>query len=200
MNYGTCKSTFESYLNRSDHQSALSDTFFELAMRRVHRQLKIPMFEKKVTLTAGSASDFTIPSDYLSLRGLSSAEAPLTYKPRWAFLRLSEDGGDPLYYTREAGKWLVKAAVAAGYTLTCLYHASTQALVNNSDEPSLLVQAPDLVIWGALCAAADYYEDESRGARWEAKFAAFLEEVYFDGLDRAMEAHLAIEPATSCPY
>src|ERR1044072_1773639 len=104
-NYGELRTHFLALLNRSDCTNALADTFLTMGFNRLYRQLRIPEMEKVATLTAGTDSDLTIPSDYLEMRSLYYGNVKFTKDEDGDFRLRSVADGDltygPIRYIRE---------------------------------------------------------------------------------------------------
>ena len=68
-------------------------------------------------------------------------------------------------------------------------------MTQNTDENTLAAVASDLIIYGALTFAADFYLDE-RGPLFEQKFIQFLDEIQEQANDQEMNGGVqSIQPS-----
>ena len=79
-------------------------------------------------------------------------------------------------------------------TLVLYYHAEYPALSADSDENVLTQAAPDLVIYGALSLASDFYLDQ-RAEIFETKFQQFLTEMQEQANDQELQGGTQSVPA-----
>lgn len=178
MNKGELRTHFKELLNRSDCSNALADTFINQSITRIERSLRIPPMEKAYSYTiSGSTDELTIPSDFLEAINMYFANTSMNRVSMNRFLDVSvgDETGTPLYFTREASKFKIYPYPTTG-TVVLNYYASFPAMVADSDENDLALIASDLIAYGALSFAADYFLDE-RGQLFEGRFAQLLAEL-----------------------
>lgn len=158
-------------LNRNDITNAIADTFIDQAVARIQRTLRIPPMEKSLvyTTTAENPGTLILPNDYLELKYLyvdtPASKYVLQYKDLDGFLRYPEiTGGLPQYYTRIQGGLKIKPTPPAGSVIYMVYYGEIPDLVSDTDTSFLSEIAPDLLVYGALTYAADFYVDERKDA------------------------------------
>jgi hypothetical protein len=158
-------------LNRNDITNAIADTFIDQAVARIQRTLRIPPMEKSLvyTTTAENPGTLILPNDYLELKYLyvdtPASKYVLQYKDLDGFLRYPEiTGGLPQYYTRIQGGLKIKPTPPAGAVIYMVYYGEIPDLVADTDSSFLSEIAPDLLVYGALTYAADFYVDERKDA------------------------------------
>jgi hypothetical protein len=158
-------------LNRNDITNAIADTFIDQAVARIQRTLRIPPMEKSLvyTTTAENPGTLILPNDYLELKYLyvdtPASKYVLQYKDLDGFLRYPEiTGGLPQYYTRIQGGLKIKPTPPAGSVIYMVYYGEIPDLVEDTDTSFLSEIAPDLLVYGALTYAADFYVDERKDA------------------------------------
>ena len=88
-------------------------------------------------------------------------------------------------FVRQAEKLLLFPQPTSGHT-TLYYHAEYPPLSADSDENVLSQSAPDLIIYGALSFAADYYLDQ-RAEIFEGRFQQFLTELQEQANDQELQ-------------
>lgn len=188
MNYQTLKQHFEDLLNRSDNTSTLTTRFIDQSISRIQRQLRTPMSERVLEVTINSQTEsLTLPSDFLEIISLyhSQYELERVSMRRYRELINSVVTGKPQYFTRQAEKLLLYPQPTEG-ELVLYYHGEYPALSADTDENVLTQSAPDLVIYGALSAASDFYLDQ-RAEIFETKFNQFMLELQEQANDQELQ-------------
>ena len=197
MQYGDLKTHFEALLNRSDITAALTTTFIDQGIKRITRQLRTPINEKKANYTISAQTPSVIlPNDFLEIISLYMNQHELTRVTMNRYRELQDNvtTGTPQVFTREQQRLLLYPQPTTG-TLTLYYYSDFPALVNNADENDLTTVASDLVTYAALTYAADYYLDE-RGSIFEDKYNIFLSELQEQSNDQELNGGTqSIEPA-----
>lgn len=187
MNKGQLRAHFKALLNRSDCEDALADTFINQSITRVQRTLRIPPMEKTQTYTiSGSTSFLMLPTDFLEIIDIYYDNTNLARVPLSKFIDISsgEEDGTPKYFCREGEKLLIYPRPSSG-SIKMNYYGQFPDLTDDTSSNDLTVLASDLVSYGALSYAADYYLDE-RGQLFETRFAQFM----FELQDQANEAEM----------
>ena len=187
MNLGAIRIHFKALLNRSDITDALAFTFINQSISRIQRTLRIPSMEKTHEYTISAATgEVLLPNDFLEGIDISYANHTLTRLPMGEMLDRKNTGetGNPHFFTREGGKFLITPAPSSG-KLQLNYYSQFGAMSSDSDENNLAAIGSDLLIYGALTYAADYYLDE-RGGLFEQKYMQFMNEIQ----DQANEAEV----------
>ena len=178
MNKGEIRAHFKALLNRTDCDDTLADTFINQSIARIERTLRIPPMEKTQTYTIQASTSFvTIPSDFLEITDFYYDSTNLTRVPLGKMVEISEgeQQGTPTSFAREGEVMKIYPYPTSG-TITMNYYASFADMTSDTDENDLALIGSDLIIYGALAYASDYYLDE-RGQLFEAKFGQFMTEV-----------------------
>jgi hypothetical protein len=184
MNKGELRTHFKQLLNRSDCTDALADTFISQSITRMERVLRIPPMEKTLTYTITSnTTELTIPTDFLEITGIYHGTTNMIRVSLAKFIELTQGGetGTPKYFCRQADKLTIYPYPTSG-TVTMNYYASFPVLVSDSDTNDLTLIASDMIAYGALTYAADYFLDE-RGPQFEGKFQQGLTEIQMQAND-----------------
>jgi len=178
MNKGEIRAHFLALLNRTDCSNTLADTFIDQSIARIERTLRIPPMEKTQTYTILSSTSFvTIPSDFLEITDFYYDSTNLKRVPLAKMVEMSDgnEQGTPTSFSREGELMRIYPYPTTG-TLTMNYYASFTDMTSDTDENDLALIGSDLIIYGALAYASDYYLDE-RGPLFEGKFAQFMAEM-----------------------
>lgn len=164
MNYGQIRTQFKNILNRSDCTDALADTFISQGLARSQRVLRIPANEKSsVTTVTGGFTALTVPNDLIEVISIDCDGDVVMFLPSKRWLELDQDAsGIPQYWTRIGSDIKFKPLPTAGKVLNLYYYGDFAAFTNDSTETALSNIAPDLIVYGGLIYAADYFLDERK--------------------------------------
>lgn len=196
MNYGQAKAQFQALLNRRDITPSLVTSFMNSSLQRVQRVLRIPAMEEAQLITVGTDFDgITIPGNFLQLVSLTANNSQLRQASLDEVLRLQELGeGQPRLFHRLLNKILVAPNPPYGTELRLDFISDFKEFTSDDDEPTVLEIAPDLLIYGALVFAANYYLDQ-RLETFETTFQTLLAEFQAQAYDDALAGGAAISPA-----
>lgn len=192
MNYGELKTHFQSILNRRDLTTTLRDTFLEMSIARIQRELRAPLMEKSINVTISDTYDgLDIPSDYLALVSITvvSEESKLQRVDLEVAQMLAENTAIPQVFSRQGGKWVLGPTPAENTVIRIDYFAEFGALTLDADENTLTLVAPDLITYGALVYAAEYFLDrrmEAFEARYQEMLNGIQAQADFDELSQAV--------------
>lgn len=165
MNKSQIRTQFLALLNRNDCSNELADTFLEQSLARVQRTLRIPPMEKMATYSINDVTPETIllPSDFLNIKYLYCGDTLLEYVDIGRFLRHPQYVDIPRIYTRIQGSLKMKPTPAEGTELLMVYYGEIPDLTTETSTNFLTEIAPDLLTYGALSYASDYFIDERKG-------------------------------------
>jgi hypothetical protein len=158
-------------MNRRDLYAnpALVTTFLNGSIMRIQRDLRVPAMEKWTTVTITSPyTGLVIPSDYLEIIGIYPQSSwvnrtrPDKLERAMNYAQFATD--KPMIYSRQGGVWILGPAPAIGDTILLGYYAELTPLVNPTDTNILATVAWDLIVYGALVLACEYYNDKRKGA------------------------------------
>ena len=110
-------------------------------------------------------------------------------------IRLSNLPGNPTSYYRQGANFLIGPYPGTGSVAYITYYQDASGLSAGTDHNWLTDVAPDLLIYGALCYAADYFLDD-RKQGFEDRFAQILGSLQ-DMADRDELINASISPAYS---
>jgi hypothetical protein len=203
MTLGEIKSQFVGLLNNNivRASTSLQTTFTQMGVTRVARRLRIPAMEKAMLVTIGSTyNGLIIPSDFLQLIDLEYDTAGEVRHLRRGVpdrvKTLALSTGTPEQYTRQGKKWFIGPAPAAGDQIRIDYYSDAlfTALTSDADENLITTVAWDAVMYGALCAAGDHYDDK-RTAKFEARFDQIMTDLDDQGDNDELTANAVVQPS-----
>lgn len=202
MNKAGIRNQFLALLNRNDCTNELADTFIDQSVARIQRTLRVPPMERGELITTNKETGGTIvlPEDFLEMKYLYAGGRLLEYVDIGRYLAAPSYIGAPNVYTRIQGELKLKPTPPAGTEVTMIYYGEVPDLVNDTDDNYFTVAAPDLVVYGALTYAADYFVDE-RKPLFEETFARIYAELTEQALSLEMNTSgMAIAPAYNMEY
>lgn len=125
----------------------------------------------------GSTTFVLLPNDFIEITDLYYDTTNLARVPLARLIEMSDPGtaGTPQYFSREGEKLKIYPYPSGG-SITMNYYGQFPDLVADTDSNDLSVLASDLITYGALSYASDYFLDE-RGQLFEGKFVQFLTEL-----------------------
>lgn len=178
MNKAAIREQIKALLNRNDATDAQVDTFIDQAVARIQRTLRVPSMEKVeiYTTTDETQNTLSLPNDYLQLKHLYRDGGTIDYVDLGRFLKTQDaPGNTPLIYTRIQGSFQIKPTPKTGYEITMIYYGEIPDLVNDADTNFVTSIAPDLLVYGALTFAADFFVDDRKPAFEEIAVRIFNE-------------------------
>lgn len=165
MNKATVRAQLKALLNRNDCTDAQADIFIDQAVARIQRTLRIPPMERvqTYTVTAESPEMLSLPSDFLQLKHLYHSTGSIPYTDLGSYLKMVDaPGGIPKVYTRVQGSYLLKPTPPVDFVITMVYYGEIPDLVTDTDSNFVTEIAPDLLVYGALTFAADFFIDDRK--------------------------------------
>lgn len=205
MNYAAMRADFIGLLNRTDYtdpNAAVVKGWFDKSIARCQREVRAPHMERVLLIdTTTAVSEIIIPDDWLETKAFvwetdgESGEIDSLELGTYYQKKRNRIFSWPTYYCRQYDRWLVNDSLAAGMTAKVIYYGEETPLVGDSDETALAAIAPDLIVYGALTYAGDYFTDD-RLPGWEAKWEAFREQIQSQSAEGEDEnGSNAIQPA-----
>ena len=207
MTYGEIKTQFLGLMNRTDLRAstALQTTFLQQGISRVARTLRVPAMEKSIDYVVGASfSGIPMPNDFLQLINIEVANSTEVYTlTRGQLSRiktLALQAGTPRKYARQGGKLLVGPAPSEDDVIRLDYYSDEHfsELTEDADTSIMTDVAWDAILYAALCAAGDYWDDK-RLARWEARYSQIMDDLDAQGDNDELSADAAVGPAYTYP-
>tara|TARA_B100001094_G_scaffold133882_1_gene129685 strand:+ start:1165 stop:1809 length:645 start_codon:yes stop_codon:yes gene_type:complete len=211
MNYGEIRTHFKELLNRSDITQELITLFIEQGNQRIARVLRVPAMEHReiYAMSSTGTSEIYVPNVFLETIDMYHSGGNVLDRipmSKMAALRSNGHNGEPEFYARQQGKFLIYPYPQSG-TITLNYYGEFESLydngvsyssiTDNNNETTLTKIAPDLLIYAALSYAAIYYLDE-REITFEEKYQMLLAELQSQGDDQEISGGTqVINPAYS---
>jgi hypothetical protein len=178
--YTELKTSIASWLNRDDLTSVIPD-FISLAEAGINRDLRHYKMIERADATLDSRY-VQLPADWMETVRFSitsgntyrlelvSRDDMLEYRQKTA-----NTSGRPRFYANIGDTIEVFPTPDADYTMQLQYYAKTPALSDSNASNWLLLDAPDVYLYGTLIQSAPYLQDDARTQTWAALYAAALQ-------------------------
>lgn len=178
--YAELQSAVANWLNRDDLTDRIPE-FITLAEARFNRVIRAPdMLTRNDSFTVdGQYED--LPTGFLEASRVVLATSPVTQLEYLTPQELSEvrhtrtSSGKPAYYTVAGGSFEFLPTPDSAYTASVLYYARLTAV--SSSFNWLATAHPDIYLFGALCEAEPYIQNDGRLVLWEARLQKALTEL-----------------------
>lgn len=206
MNFGDVTTQFLNLMNRTDLRgnATLTNTFLQLGIQRISRELRVPAMEKSLVATIGTTyNGLIIPGDMLELIDLeyTVANDGVIILRRTNLTRaktLAQTVGVPLEFSRQGKKWWLGPSPAAGTQVRIDYYADFSPLALSTDSNMMTTAFPDALIYSALEYACDYYNDE-RAKTFGSRYAQITQALQAMADGDELTADAVVAPALQYP-
>ena len=172
------KASVADFLNRDDLTAVIPD-FISLAEAQINRDVRHWKMEARSSGQQSVADEYMqIPADWvetirLHLTGTGTTVVNLISRDAMADKRSSAEdvSGTPIYYTHADGQFQLYPTPSEDTDFELLYYQKIPSLISNSDN-WLLLEAPDVYLYGALLHSAPYLAEDQRVAIWAQMYSA----------------------------
>lgn len=159
MNYGEVKTQFKTMLNRRDITPSMVDQFAKQSIQRAQRLLRVPASEATALIPVEQGFDgLDIPGDFLKLVQIAADGVELVRVDPNTVRRYANTGL-PRFFAREASQFIIGPVPRVGAEIRLIYSKDFTSLGADTDTNWLTEVAPDIIVYGALSAACDHYND-----------------------------------------
>jgi hypothetical protein len=181
--YSTLQTTVGDWLNRSDLTTVIPD-FITLAEAQFNRTLRHRKMVERATATLDTEYS-AMPADWLESIRYQLNTNPITVMEfvspdQAAMLKGAySTSGKPIFYSQIGQQFQVIPAPDSGsaYTGELTYYAKIPALSAGNTSNWLLVDSPDIYLYGALLQSAPYLQDDQRLNIWAAIYQRLIEDL-----------------------
>ena len=180
-NYSGLKASFADFLNRDDLTSVIPD-FVALAEAQINRDVRHWRMEARSSGQQDPADEYMqIPADWvetirLHLTGTGTSVVNLVSRDAMADKRSANENatGTPRMYTHADGQFQLYPTPSNDTDFELLYYQKIPSLITNTDN-WLLLEAPDVYLYGALLHSAPYLAEDARLAVWAQLYSAAVQ-------------------------
>lgn len=177
--YATLKTAIADFLNRDDLTSAI-DNFIALAEAQINRDVRHWKMEKRASGQQSGGDEYMqIPADWMEtirFHVTDNGTSPLDLISRKAMedkrAGAEDETGTPRYYAHADSQFQLYPTPSATTNTELLYYAKTTGLSASNTDNWLLLEAPDVYLYGALLHSAPYLGEDERVAIWAQMYSA----------------------------
>jgi len=172
------KASVADFLNRDDLTAVIPD-FISLAEAQINRDVRHWKMEARSSGQQDPSDEYMqIPADWvetirLHLTGSGTSVVNLISRDAMADKRQGDNdtSGTPMYYTHADGQFQLYPTPNATTDFELHYYQKIPSLISNSDN-WLLLDSPDVYLYGALLHSAPYLAEDERVAIWAQMYSA----------------------------
>jgi len=182
--FTTLKTAVADFLNRDDLTSAV-ENFIALAEAQINRDVRHWKMETRSSGQQSAGDEYSqVPADWMEtirFHVTDNGTSPLNLISRAAMSdkRASKEDatGTPTHYTHADGQFQLYPTPSATTNTELLYYAKTTALSASNADNWLLLEAPDVYLYGALLHSAPYLGEDERIAVWAQMYSAAVQQL-----------------------
>lgn len=172
-----------SWIDRDDMDDAI-DTCISLCEAQIVRKQETWFndFTTTTTLEAGESSLILEGEDITAISLLDDPGAPdliqVTHERlRWWANQYGGNTGCPRYFSYIGNQLVFVPAADVDYEFSIRMKTRLTPLTSDSDSNSMLLNAPDVYLYGTLAETAGYLADDERIPLWASRFEKAMEEL-----------------------
>ncbi len=177
--FTTLKSAIADFLNRDDLTSAI-ENFIALAESQINRDIRHWKMETRASGQQSASDEYMqIPADWMEtirFHVTDNGTSPLDLMSRAAMAdkrSANEDTtGTPTHYAHADSQFQLWPTPSSTTNTELLYYAKPTALSSSNADNWLLLEAPDVYLYGALLHSAPYLGEDERIAIWAQMYSA----------------------------
>ena len=197
--FAELKTATANWLDRSDLTDRIPE-FIALAEARFNRILRIRDMETVSTAssTTGGTREYSLPTGFVQMKEFHLTTDPLTplaYITPEMMTRLwaGSSSGKPEVFTVIADNVRLGPSPDAVYTTSMLYYKTFDALADNAPTNTMLINNPDVYLYGTLLEAEPFIMNDERVQLWATAFKQAIDDIQNqDNKDRHSGSQLRV--------
>ena len=180
--YAELQTAVANWLDRDDLTARIPE-FITLAEARFNRLLRLRSMESKYTAnTVAGQRNLALPTSYIQMRNFQVNTNPLTtlsYVTPEIYDRLwgGSTSGTPKFYTILANEVSFGPIPATVMQVEMLFYKKFDNLSVTTTTNSLLTDAPDVYLYGAMMEAEPFIMNDERVALWATSLSKAIKEM-----------------------
>lgn len=186
VDYASLQTAVANWLHRPvDDVIADLITFGEA---RIYRDVRVAAMETALSDTIASGV-LAVPSGYIEMKHARIDGSPTGKLERkdaeWIYANYPTRSATskPKFFAREGQSFIFGPYPDSNYTVKGSYYKRLAALSDSNTTNWLITDAPDLILFAALCEAEPYRMNDERTILWEKKYAQVKERIQRQDLD-----------------
>lgn len=186
FSYATLQTQIADTLNRDDLTSQIPN-FILLGEASINRDLRHWQMEKRSTATFNERYE-PLPTDWIETVRISiSGKTQLDLLSQAKMMELRDlngnTSGEPRYYTHSASQIELYPTPDSNYDATLIYYSRVPELSVTNTSNWLLVDSPDIYLYGSLVHTAPFLQEDGRIAVWQTMYKSAVDKLN----ERSME-------------
>lgn len=179
--YGELKTAVANWMARADLTNRIPE-FIALCEARFHRTLRVSGMEKRAeTILAISTEYVALPTDFMEVRNFQLQTNPVVNLKAMSPDNIDQiyagQTGKPQFYAIVGDELQLAPAPDGEYELEMAYWAKLTPLSDIDTSNWMLTNAPDVYLFGALCEAIPFVQNDQRTLVWEAKYKNAVDDI-----------------------
>jgi hypothetical protein len=178
-NYTALKASIASFLNRDDLTTVIPD-FITLAEAQMNRDIRHWKMETRSSGQQDPGDEYMqVPADWLEtirihITDSGTSAVNLISRDAMADKRQGDEdvSGNVAYYTHADGQIQLYPTPSGTTNFELLYYSKIEALSGSNADNWLLLEAPDVYLYGALIHSAPYLAEDERAGVWAQMYSA----------------------------
>jgi len=176
QNYTDLLAAVRDMMDDDNYSQSSIDRCIRLAESYFNRELRHPRMEKSVLL-ALTAETSILPDDFLAMRSIKEVASPAftlaSMSPAALIETYGQTAGTPEAYAIEGRS--IRIAPIGNVTLELSYYAAIPALCANAPVNWLIVNHPDLYLWGTVWYCCQRDRDSNGAAMAQSALSGILQ-------------------------
>ena len=176
------KASIADFLNRDDLTAVIPD-FITLAEAQINRDIRHWKMEARSSGQQSASDEYMqIPADWLETIRLHITDGTTTVvnlisRDAMADKRQGslDAVGTPIYYTHADSQFQFYPTPSVDTNFELLYYQKLDALSDSNSDNWLLLDSPDVYLYGALLHSAPYLAEDQRIAIWAQMYSAAVQ-------------------------
>ena len=195
--YDELKGSIANWADRDDLTLFIPD-FIALCEARYNRELRLRSMEQKEhASTVGGQANYALPTNYLQMREFRLNTNPtvsLRYVSPEIYEAWNLGSGEPSFYTIIANEIRIGPVPAGVYDMEMLFWRKFPALTDTAPTNWMLVNSPDIYLYGSLMELEPFIQNDPRTALWAAGYSNAIETLQLqDDKDRHSGSALTVQ-------
>lgn len=185
--YSGLKEALATLLNRTDLTNYIPD-WITMAESTLNRRIEATNMVVTSTISI-TGTTYALPEGFSGVQSFwldVDQGKPLEYVTQDIFDNITDTPGQPGFYTVSGDNFYFAPPPSGTFTARLRYKKNLTALSETNQTNWLLVEHPDLYLYGAALHSAPFLNDDPRIVMWQGKFDSLVEELnkYYGRVDR----------------
>jgi hypothetical protein len=182
--YATLQAKVSAWIHRTGSAdfTAIVPDLIQFGENRIYRDLRVRQMETALSGAIASGV-LAVPSGYLELKFAYIDATPVRKLERkdaefiYAKYPTRSATGQPAFIARDGANFIFGQYPDSAYTVKGAYYKQLAPLSDSNTTNWLITDAPELILFAALCEAEPWLQNDSRIALWESKYTQIKDQM-----------------------